>query len=166
MQNYRSNTYTSGDASIRNANKYFNSELPVYEPIVPAYGEGEEGDYSFDTEANTVYLNFGATNMTLYPMSINELQDTYGMIKNVDDGFQGLAAFSELKSQANYLGYVEINADNKELVDGLIAQILALFGISDPAEIEMYGKEMMFYNTGTFSDAFDIANVGIYKSGD
>lgn len=166
MQNYRSNTYTSGDASIRNADKYFNSGLPVYAPIVPPYGEGEEGDYSFDTEANTVYLNFGATNMTLYPESINSLQEDYGMIKNVEGGFQGLAAFSELKSQANYLGYVEINADNKELVDGLIAQILALFGISDPAEIEMYGKEMMFYNTGTFSDAFDFANVGIYKSGD
>ncbi len=166
MQNYRSNTYTSGDASLKNADKYFNSELPIYAPVVAPYAEGEEGDYSFDIEANTAYLNFGATNMTLYPSSINALQEDYGMIKNVEGGFQGLTAFSELKSQANYLGYIEINAGNKELVDGICAQILSLFSISDPDEVAKYSKEMMFYNTGKFSDPFDFANVGIYKTGD
>ena len=166
MQNYRSNTYTSGDATIKNASRYFNSELPIYEPIVPPYGDGEEGDYSFDTEANTVYLNFGSQNMTLYPMSINDLQSDYGMIKNVEGGLQGLDIYNELKGQANYLGYIEINADNKENVMALCGQILGLFGITEAADIEMYSKEMMFYNTGNFSDPYDFADVGLYKTGD
>ena len=57
MQNYRANTYYSGSTAILNAGKYFNSETPIYAPVVPAYGENDTPDYSYDIEANTVYMH-------------------------------------------------------------------------------------------------------------
>ena len=163
MQNYRSNTYTSGDASIKNANKYFNSELPIYAPVVPAYGEGDEPDYSFDITSKPVYMHFSTTKMTLASYSINELAVDYGGAKNVEGGFQGLDFYNELKGQANYLGYIELTADVMDNAKLLAGQLLALFGLDYDEDLF---KEFLFYDTGELSESYDFANVGIYKTGD
>ena len=168
MQNYRANSYTSGSAAIKNSNKYFSSELPIYEPIVPAYGQGDEPDYSFDITSQPVYFNFSSTKWTFYPgMSFAEIAVDYSGVKNVEGGFQGVDVYNEFKAKANYLGYIEITADMMEDAKQLAAQICDRCGVEyDDASLVDMLKEMLFYNTGRLTDKFDFADVGLYKSGE
>ena len=155
MQNYRANTYYSGDVALMNAVKYFNSELPIYNPVVPAYGENDMPDYSYDITKNTVYMNLNAMNMTL--TSRNSIADIAGM------GYVDQDAYDLVASKANFLGYTEINKDTEEAAKTIAAGVLSAFGLDFA---EDYYKEMLFYNTGTFYDKFDFENVGLYKSGE
>jgi ABC-type oligopeptide transport system substrate-binding subunit len=80
MRNYRANNYYSGESAIAGAVEYFNSEAPIYDPVVPAYGEGETPDYSYDCEANDVYISFTRNDMTLAGYTFAEFKDDYGFI--------------------------------------------------------------------------------------
>ncbi len=165
MRNYRANTYYSGSAAVKNAQKYFESESPIYDVVVPAYGEGEEPDYSFDVTAQPVYINLDATNMTISGYSFKELKDDYGFITDV-------VSYAALKEQANAYGYIQVTESNKEQVLVLMDQYLTPFGASIYTDKEAgtvnegYFKEFLFYNTGKFSDSFDWENVGLLKVDD
>ena len=155
MQNYRANTYYSGSTAILNANKYFSSETPIYAAVVPAYGENDTPDYSYDIENNTVYMHLTSYGMTL--------TGSYSVYDLMDMGYVDTAAYGILADNQNSFGYVEINDTTKEAAKTVATNFLAAFGL---AYEENYFKEMLFYNTGTFSEPYDFENVGIFKSGE
>lgn len=155
MQNYRANTYCNGDTALMNAVKYFNSELPIYNPVVPSYGEDDTPDYSYDVTQNTVYMNLNAMNMTL--------TSSYSIANIAGMGYVDQDAYDLVASKANFLGYTEINKDTEKAAKTIAAGVLSAFGLDFA---EDYYKEMLFYNTGTFYDKFDFENVGLYKSGE
>lgn len=165
MRNYRANTYYSGSAAVKNAQKYFESESPIYDVVVPAYGEGETPDYSFDVTAKPVYINLDATNMTISGYSFKALKDDYGVIKDSE-------TYAALKEQANAYGYIQVTEGNKEQVLTLMDQYLSAFGASIYTDKEAgtvnegLFKEFLFYNTGRFSDSYDWSNVGLLKVDD
>ena len=162
MRNYRANNYISGTSAIAGALAYYNSEAPIYAPIVPAYED--EPDYSFDVdaaiEAGNVYINVTSENMTLYPMSLVALNDNYLGSDTVAD------TFDELADAANSYGYTLITNENKEAVYAALAELFVIFGINDPDTAAVVAKEAFFYNTGEFGDKVDYSTVGVYKVDD
>lgn len=174
MQNYRANTYYEGSAALKNAKLYFSSQSPIYDPIVPAYGDDDTPDYSFDISANAVYINLNASNMTVVPYSFAYLLSLGYIYDKVDKTtgeviVPGATYYNELKAAANPYGYIEVTADNKEKVLTIMDQYLSAFGASiyngNDVDENTY-KEFLFYNTGRVSDAYDWENVGIIKVDD
>ncbi len=155
MQNYRANTYYDGSTAILNADKYFNSETPIYSSVVPAYGDEEEPDYSYDIEANKVYMHLTTKGMTL--------TGSYSVFDLFDMGYIDAESYTILSDNANSFGYVEINDTTREAAKKVCTDFVAAFGLEYDDTLFM---EMLFYNTGEFSAAFDFANVGLYKSGE
>lgn len=155
MQNYRANTYYNGSTAILNANRYFNSETPIYNDVVPAYGEEDTPDYSYDITANTVYMNLGSYDMTL--TGSYSVSDLNGM------GYIDAAAYTLLADNANAFGFVEINDTTADAAKTVATGFLAAFGLEYSEDLY---KEMLFYNTGEFSDSYNFEDVGIYKSGE
>ena len=126
MRNYRSNLYWGGESAVAGGLAYYNSEAPIYEPMVPAYGEKDTPDYSYDLEAGIakgeVYINLSSSDITLYSMSLNELHSTYGVGDDAD--------YKAIGDAANVYGYTKLTAENKDtalkLVNDLLAQSRSL----------------------------------------
>ncbi len=155
MQNYRANTYYSGASAILNADKYFKSGLPIYDPVVPAYGEGEDPDLSFDITKNDVYLHLTTESMTVSSYSFKTLCEEYGFVKAED--------YQKLAETANAYGYVKVTDANKDVVKSAVSGYLSGFGLEFSEDLY---KEFLFYDTGKKSDAYDFANVGLLKTGE
>lgn len=158
MRNYRANLYISGESAVAGGAAYYNSEAPVYEPMVPPYED--EGDYSYDLEAGIakgeVYISMTSTSMTLYSYSLNQFHNDYG-VGNAED----VQAF---RDAANAYGYTKVTAENKDKVFAFIASILTdLFEITDEEDIANYTKEALFVNTGVGPKVEYDATVGCYK---
>ena len=165
MRNYRANTYYDGSAAVKNAYLYFSAESPIYDVVVPAYGEDEDPDYSFDITKNDVYINLDATNMTVSSYSYAALKDSYGFITDVE-------SYGALKETANAYGYILVTDENKAQVLSITDQYLGAFGMSIYTDAEKTKvneglfKEFLFYNTGKFADSYDWSNVGLLKVDD
>ena len=139
MRNYRANLYYAGESAVAGGLAYYNSEAPIYDPVVPAYGADETPDYSFDMTANKVYIDLTTTGMTLAGYSFKEIKDDYGYIYDdfaedengelVQVAF-GATYYAELAEQANAYGMIEVTADNYEKVLYVMDQYLAAFGMS------------------------------------
>lgn len=155
MQNSRARTYYIGSTAILNAGKYFYSETPIYNPVVPAYVENDTPDYSYDITKNPVYINPTSYNMTL--------TSSYSISDFADMGYVDSDIYASLTAEANACGFVEVTRDNEADVKKVATDILAVFGLDFS---EDYYKEMLFYNTGEFSEKYSFDNVGLYKSGD
>ncbi len=162
MRNYRSNLYWQGESAVAGGLAFYNSESPIYAPVVPAYEE--EGDYSYDVDAGIaagkVYINVTSDGMTLYPESLTALNDGYL-------GDEQLAAdLGTLADAANAYGYTQITAENKDLAFGSVKFILEnLFGITGE-DADVYLKEALFYFTDTYGDKVEYDKVGCYKVDD
>ncbi|MDD4124129.1 MAG: ABC transporter substrate-binding protein, partial [Eubacteriales bacterium] len=161
MRNYRANLYYSGESAVAGGLAYYNSEAPIYLPMVPAYED--EGDYSYDLEAGIangeVYINLSSAEMTLYSMSLNDLHSTYGVGDDAD--------YTSIKNAENAFGYTKITNENKETALKLINDILTdLFGITDEAELADYVKEALFVNKGEVGEKVEYDAVGCYKVDD
>ena len=125
MKNYRANLYYAGESAIAGAAEYYNSESPIYEPVVPAYGEGVEPDYSYDVENNDVYVNFTTTSMTLASYSFKEIASYLGA-----QGTDYLSKIDELSKKVNVYGYVQVTEENKATLLEVMNLYLAPFGLS------------------------------------
>ena len=164
MRNYRANTYYNGSSAVKNAQKYFESESPIYDVVVPAYGKDDEPNYSFDITAQPVYINLDATNMTISSYTFTFMKNN-GYIKDA-------VSYAALKEQANAYGYIEVTESNKEQVLIIMDQYLSAFGYSIYTDKEAgtvneeFFKEFLFYNTGKFSASYDWSNVGLLKVDD
>lgn len=175
LQNYRASNYFSGNMIIKNAENYFRSSSPIFNPVVPAYGSDETPDYSFDIEANQVYINLETTGMTFAGYSFEQMKNTYGYIRDAKDKDGNVVApgatyYNELAKTADGYGYIAVTEDNMDKVLLLMDQFCSAFSASiynkdKTVNMEFY-KEFLFYNTGEVTEAFDFANVGIYKSGE
>ncbi len=164
MKNYRANLVYSGEGALAGANAYYNSGSPIYNPLVPAYGEGETPDYSYDLEQGIadgqVYINVTATNMTLYNDSLSNLNSMVGA--GLGDQINALA------EAADAYGYTLVTAENRETVETVVNTILSAgFGITDPTEQANYLKEALFYNDGSVSEELEFeGTVGLIKVDD
>ena len=177
MRNYRANLYIAGESALAGAAAYYNSEAPIYSPIVPPYGENDTPDYSFDLNSQATYINLTSTNMTLSGYSFYDLYDM-GYIRDVYDEedptkllVPGETNYKALAEKANAYGYIEMTAENKELALVVMDQYLSAFGLSiydeDGAVVEDLYKEFLFYNTGDFGTKVNYDDVvGCYKVDD
>ncbi len=162
MRNYRANLYYSGESAVAGGLAYYNSEAPIYDAMVPAYGDDEDGDYSYDLDAGIakgeVYINLSSTEMTLYSKSLNTLHTTYKAGTDAD--------VKLLSDAANAYGYTKVTTENKEAVMRFLTDVLALFDITDESDIANYAKEAMFVNSGKLGDKVEYDAVGCYKVDD
>lgn len=155
MRNYRANLYHSGESAVAGGSTYYNSGAPIYRPMVPAYGEGETPDYSFDLEAGIragkVYLNVAGQNMTLSGKSLAALS------ANAAD------AVAALEAQADAYGYTQITAENRAQAEQVLEATLEALGITDRER----AKEALFVFDGEYSQQVDYTTtVGCYKVDD
>ena len=158
FMNFRANTYYD-TLRIKNAKEYFFSGAPIYTPIVPAYGEGETPDYSFEIEGAEVYLNVTTTGMTLAGYSLTDL------ITNYVGSDEAVAALKVIADAANEYGYTLITAENMEAAKELIGYALMPFGMDwstmdEATQTELF-KETLFYISG-YGDEVAWETVGVY----
>ena len=157
FMNFRANTYYD-TLMVKNAKTYFYSKAPLYSPIVPPYGEGEEPDYSFDMENNEVYLSTTREDMTFASYSLAWLVDYWG-----DPA--GFAALEAVDDAANEFGFLLITDETLPLVEELMRYALQPFGIDwdklDEETKPYYLMEMYYYVSGT-GEHMDWENVGCY----
>ena len=162
MRNYRANLYWTGESAVAGGYGYYNSEAPIYAAIVPAYDD--EPDYSYDVDAaiaaGNLYINVTTESMTLYPMSLQALNNSYLGDKDV------AAIFTDLGNAANSYGYTLITAENKDKVYEALTKLFVIFGINDAETAKEVAKETFFYNTGTFGEKVEYDAVGCYKVDD
>lgn len=106
------------------------------------------------------YVNVTNEGMTLYSMSLSDLNSNYGL--GLDEQIAALG------SEANPYGYTQITAENKETVVTIINTILSgLFGITDETEQANYLKEALFVDSGEKGAEADYdTTVGCYKVDD
>ena len=162
MRNYRANLYIAGESALAGAQAYYDSEAPIYAVVVPAYGEGETPDYSFDLFANDVFINLSAENMTVASYSFGFMLDYY----------VNTELYTALNQTANAYGYVKVTAENQADIYTIIDQYLMAFGMSlytDEAKTQIdegLYKEFLFYNTGKFGEKVGYDKVGCYKVDD
>ena len=165
MRNYRANLFYSGESAVAGGKAYYDAGAPIYEPIVPAYEE--EGDYSYDLDAGIaageVYVGLSDSTWTLYTgTSYDGLYadySSYGIVEEAD--------LEALKEMENAYGYIQVTAENRELVERVFAQLLTnLFGISDETDIANYTKEALFKYVGDGEMVDYDATVGCYKVDD
>ena len=164
MQNYRANTFWSGDGALAGAFNYYNSGMPIYAPVVPAYGENDTPDYSMDITANKVYLNLTTNGMTVAGYSF------YDFAKGDYAGKVAEDVYDKLASQQDPMGYLQVTQKNKADVLAAMDGFLKAFGASiykeDGSVDEDLFKEFLFYDTGKVSDVYDWNTVGLYKVDD
>ena len=158
FMNFRANTYYD-TLRIKNAKEYFFSGAPIYAPIVPAYGEGETPDYSFNIDGAEVYLNVTTTGMTLAGYSLTDL------ITNYVGSDEAIAALKVIADAANEYGYTLITAENMEAAKELVGYALAPFGMDwnamdEATQTELF-KETLFYISG-YGDEVAWDTVGVY----
>lgn len=154
MRNYRANLYYSGESAVAGALDFYNSEAPLYSPVVPAYEEGETPDYSFDVTNNKVYINTKSTEMTVAQYSLNDIMQY--LDPSVLEEYTTL--LKSFEANVNGYGYVEVDPTDENL-KRLLTLYLTPFG----AELDdNLLKEFLFYVSGTGAKTtFD--TVGLYK---
>ena len=159
FMNFRANTFYD-TLKIKNAKAYFFSGAPIYTPIVPAYGDDETPDYSFDINGAEVYLNTESEDMTLAGYSLSTLINDY---VGTDEA---IAALNAIADAANEYGYTLITEENKQTAMDLVGYAIKPFGMDwstlDDATKEGLFKETLFYISG-YGDKVDWNTVGIYS---
>ncbi len=175
FRNYRANLYYAGESAVAGGAKFYNSEAPIYSVVVPAYGQEDTPDYSFDVTAKPVYIKLDATDMTFSGYSFYEIKNDYGYIRDVKDEegnvvVPGATYYNDLSKEANAFGYVKVTEANKEKVLTIMDQYCSAFKLSiyneDGSVNEEFFKEFLFYFTETYGEKVDYDQVGCYKVDD
>ena len=157
FMNFRADTYYD-TLMIKNAKPYFYSAAPIYAPIVPAYGDGETPNYSFDMENNEVYMSSTATDMTLAGYTLAWLVDYWGD----PAGYDALDAVDEA---SNEFGYMLITDETIDLAYDLLRYALKPFGMNlddyDAQTQKELLMETLYYVSG-HGEPVAWENVGVY----
>ncbi len=158
FMNFRANTYYD-TLMVKNSKAYFFSGAPIYTPIVPAYGENETPDYSFEIDGAEVYMSVSSTEMTLAGYSLSELINDYVGTE------EAIAALKVIEDAANEYGYTLITEENKQAAMELVGHALKPFGMDwstmdDATKGELF-KETLFYISG-YGDKVEWDTVGVY----
>lgn len=164
MKNYRANLYYAGESAIAGALEYYNSESPIYEPAVPAYGQDETPDYSYDIENNDVYINLSTESMTLAPYSFKTIQSDY---LGGESGARLGELIEKLSLQANAYGYIEVTEDNKADVTEAMNLYLMPFKLnSEDGTVAMELFMEFLFKQDAFGEKVEYDKVGLYKVDD
>ena len=175
MRNYKANLYYASESAVAGGLEYYNSEAPIYAVVVPAYGNGDTPDYSYDIVANKVYIDLNTTGMTFAGYSFAEIKNDYGFIRDVknDAGevtVPGATYYNELAAEANPYGMIQVTNENKEKVLTIMDQYCSAFGVSiynkDGTVNEEFYKELLFYYSGVSEKNDYDETVGLYKVDD
>ena len=158
FMNFRANTYYD-TLMIKNSKAYFFSGAPIYTPIVPAYGEGDTPDYSFNIDGAEVYLNVSTTGMTLAGYALSTLINDYVGTE------EAKAALKVIADGANEFGYTLITEENYDTAWALIGYALLPFNIDwstydEATQLGLF-KEALFYISG-YGDKVEWDSVGVY----
>ena len=161
MKNYRANLYYAGESAIAGAAEYYNSESPIYDAVVPAYGSGETPDYSYDIEANDVYVNLSTAEMTLASYSFKDIKAYLG---SKAEEYQSL--LDKLTLGANAYGYIKVTSENYDTLIAAMDLYLAPFGLSiydaeGNVAMDLY-MEFLFKQE-RFGEKVSYDQVGLYK---
>ena len=116
-RNYRANLYISGESAVAGGLAYYNSEAPIYSPII-----GYDGNTRYeivDPSSVTWMLDLTTENMTLAGYSFTFMLDYY-----VDKDL-----YNALIETANPYGYIEVTADNYADILTICDQYLWAFGM-------------------------------------
>ena len=164
MKNYRAGNYYSGESALAGALAYYNQGAPIYAAVVPAYGEGEEPDYSLDLSAWDLYIDLKTAGMTFAGYSFYEICFDYGYIS--EETYNAV----DVEGATNIYGYTQVTEENKEAVLQMMDEYCSAFGISifneDGSVIEEYYREFLFYDTKEVGAAVSFDKVGFYKVDD
>ena len=159
MKNYRANNYYSGESALAGALAYFNQGAPIYDVVVPAYGENEEPNYSLDITKYDTYIKLDTTGMTIAGYSFYEICNDYGYIS--------AETYKAASEGENIYGYIPVTDANKAAILKMMDEYLSAFGLSiyneDKSVNEELYKEFLFYDTGKVGEAVDFEKVGLYK---
>lgn len=162
MKNYQAKRYCTGEAAVAGGLAYYNSESPIYDVVVPAYGASDTPDYSFDLSSADVYINLSSNDMTLAPFSFATVCNDYGYIDR--------SLYNTVAESVNAYGYVKITDDNREDVLSLMDQYLGAFGFSiyngDGSVNNEFYMELLYYVTGDYSEKVEFDKVGLYALDD
>ena len=158
MRNYRANLYVSGESAVAGGLAYYNSEAPIYSPVViyPA----DEPVYNVDPATTETYISLSVA-PTFASYTFKVLYEDYGIIS--EETYKALA---ELQ---NGYGYIPVNADTQELVMQGVVEYCSGFNFGPDVTPEMaaeaYFDEFLFYVSGIGDKAtYDV--VGCYKVDD
>lgn len=166
MKNYRANLYYAGESAIAGALEFYNSESPIYDPIVPAYGENDIPDYSYDIDANDVYINLTTNEMTFAPYSFTTIRDEY---LGAADAQALDELMTKLSLDANVYGYIPVTDNNYDTLVAAMDIYLVPFGLSiynedGSVNIEFF-KEFLF-KQDRYGEKVEYDQVGLYKVDD
>ena len=177
MRNYRANLYIAGESALAGGAAFYNSEAPIYAPIITYVPTGVEGEDDVRTEAVdpstvTPLLNLTTEDMTMASYSFTFMLD-YAVDKDL---------YKKLGEQANAYGYIAVTDENYNDVVTICDQYLAAFGMTiynvdeegnpildadgnKTVNVE-YLEEFFFYFTETYGDKVEYDAVGCYKVDD
>ena len=161
MRNYRANLYISGESAVAGGLGYYNSEAPLYEAVVPAYGADETPDYSLDLSDKDVYINLTTTDMTFSGYSFSEFVTVYGFISQED--------YDAVNATANGYGYVKVTEENYDAIVALMDTYCSAFDLTiyneDGTVNDEFYREFLFYISGV-GEKVEYDAVGCYKVDD
>ena len=124
FRNYRANLYISGESAIAGGDAYYNSEAPIYAPIIGYEYNEETGEYDIryevvDPDSVVPMLNLTAENMTMASYSFKFMLDYY-----VDADL-----YKALAETADPYGYIAVTEENYEDILTICDQYLWAFGM-------------------------------------
>ena len=117
MRNYRANNYISGSSALAGAMGYYNSEAPMYAPIIN-YNGNERVPVELP-ENTDIYLSLVSEEMTMASYSFQFMLDYY-----VDEEL-----YNSLKEQANGYGYIKVTEENYADIVTICDQYLWAFNM-------------------------------------
>ena len=158
MRNYRANNYISGSSAIAGAMGYYNSESPIYTPVIKYVDD--KPIYNTTVAGTTVYVNLKSKDMTVSDYSFYDLA-SYGYVD--------AEALDALLETANGYGYIHLTAENTAAIAELMDQYLSAFDASvyneDGSINSALFDEFLFYVSG-YGDKVEWDSVGLYKVDD
>ena len=158
MRNYRANLYYDAESALAGAMGYFNSEAPIYSPVVtyPA----DDPVYSVDPAETQTYISLTAV-PTFAPYTFKTLCEDYGIVSK--------ATYDALAELTNSYGYIPVNEENMELIMKGVVEYCGGFNFGPDVTPEMaaeeYFDEFTFYVSGV-GDKVEWDTVGLYKVDD
>ena len=158
MKNYRANNYVSGTSALAGAMGYYNSESPIYSPVVtyPA----DDPVYSVDPSTVDTYVAI-AENPTIAGYSFKVLCEDYGIVSE--------ETYKALSEAANAFGYVLVNEENMAIIMQACVEYCSAFdfgeGVTPEMAAEEYFDEFLFYISGV-GEKVEWDAVGLYKVDD
>lgn len=161
-KNYRANSYYSGNSILANAKAYYQAGTKVFTPYAVDGEEDIEYSDKYEQAADKkFYISMTSKDMGIASYSFNDMT-AYG-VDYTKDGVDLLKKYKDM--QDAFYGMVEYTDAMKADFEWMVAQYLAMFGITDAEAVAAYVDTFLFFNEG-LAPTVDFNKVGIQKIDD